>query len=289
MKLIIIILTLGLLTFKVNAQSYFNGRFQKFERSTAGHRYIFYDFDRTGSLMKVKYFAQNAYSQYLSWRSGKTILLVTAGAFSDSFEPNGRPVGLCVDNGVIVNRSADQVMDGMVIIYNGGDQIGGIAIVDMDINPVTVNGTDRYYPRTSETDKSRFLAWGEGQGVTLFQTQLVYSSDRTVHFPASRLYYGDQRERRFLATCRKSGVLHHVVIDAPDALELNLSASYAKRLLTENGYEEVIYILNLDTGCKNVLFVYDSSGLRDLRPGAVGCGERANINAATNLLVYYTE
>jgi len=275
-----------------NAQDYVGGRFTIKTYTHRDHTYTLYDFSRESNVIKAKYFAQNAYSQYINWKASKQILLVTAGAFSDSFTVNAKPVGLCVDNGVSVNKTPNQEMDGMVIIYNGGAQEGGVAVVDMDVNPVKVQEpigsttTVAYYPRSSSLDKVNFIKWGERNGVTLFQTQLVYSSDRYINF--GNLNYGNKRERRFLATCKKGGIVHHIVVDAPDELELNLSASYVKEVLDYAGFN-VLYIMNLDTGCKNILHVFNGRGLQNLNPSSTACRSDAQIERATNLLIYYKD
>ncbi|RYZ00279.1 MAG: hypothetical protein EOO11_02095 [Chitinophagaceae bacterium] len=288
----ILFLALGLcLCGTLQAQEYFSGKFRRKQYSNDGNTYTLYDFSREGNNMKAKYFAQNAYKQYDSWKTGKQILLVTAGAFSDKWTSDAIPVGLCVDNGSIVNRSPHSDMDGMVIVYNGGAQQGGVAVVDMDYNNVKVqdplgsSNTVSYAPRSSASDRVNFLNWGEKNGVTLFQTQLVYSSDRSSNF--SNPTYGNKRERRFLAICRKGGVVHHVVVDAPGSLELNLAASKAKGVLEYDGFS-VLYILNLDTGCKNLLHAYNGSYLENISP-STGCTPTPTLENATNLIVYYRD
>jgi len=268
----------------INAQSYFNGKFRKAAFTTNNYAYTFYDFSGEANV-KAKYFAQNAYSQYVNWKIGKQILLVTAGAFSDSWSADAKPVGLCVDNGKIVSRIPDQLMDGMVVVYN----TGSITVVDLDVNFVSVltdTGIISLSPRSSSFDRYKFLRWGQENNITLFQTQLVYSFVRTFNF--NNLYYGKKKERRFLAICKKGTMIHHVVIDGPDALELNLSASYAKATLEYDGFE-VHFIMNLDTGCKNILHVYNGSYLQNLDPSRSECKSEAQIEKATNLLVYYRD
>jgi hypothetical protein len=286
------IIYLALLTFlflphNIDAQRSFSGKFKKKAYTHYGHSYTLYDFSREGTVMRAKYFASNAYQQYLNWKSGKDILLVTAGAFSDSWAKDGKPVGLCVDNGRIVTRDIDGTMDGMVIVYNGAAQVGGIAIVDLDKKPVTVENPygsgnyETYYPRSYSSHRTSFLNWGDDAGVTLFQSQLVYSKDKSSNF--DNLYYGKKRERRFLAICKKNGVVHHVIVDAPDPLYLNQSAQYAKAVLDYDGFD-VLFIVNLDTGGKNILHAHDGYYLRNLNPNP-----DATIDEATNLIVYYME
>lgn len=279
-KLVFLIVLLLLSIGSMNAQqSFYGGKFRIQSYTNNGDSYIIYDFDRKEAKMRAKYFAQNAYSQFQSWKTGKNILLVTAGAFSTSFESYGIPVGLCVDNGKIVNRNMKSEMDGMVIVYNGGSQAGGIGIVDLDKGPVTVDGNVSYYPRTSASDRLKFLNWGRDNGLTLFQTQLVYSEKKSNNF--SNLYYGNKAERRFLAICKKRGKVHHVVIDAPSSQYLNVAAKNTKEVLEYDGFY-VMYILNLDTGGKNILKVNNGSYLQTIQ-------EVSPIKKATNLLIYYTE
>ncbi len=273
----------------VFSQSYFDGKFKQINESKGGDTYTLYDFSREGTVMKAKYFATNAYEQYEAWKSGKEILLITAGAFSDAWDSDAKPVGLCVDNGTTITKTANQTMDGMVIVYNGAAQAGGIAIVDLDAKPIKCETTygsgnyEYYRPRSSSSDKTNFLDWGSREGLTLFQTQLVYSKDKTTNF--SNLTYGDKRERRFLAICYKYGVVHHVVINAPSKEYLNVAAQNTKEILEENDFS-ILYILNLDTGAKNLLYAYNGNYLKDLKPEN---HEYAKIENATNLLIYYKD
>ncbi len=292
-KLIFLLTCIVILsTTLAQAQDLFNGRFRKMSYTHHDNTYTLYDFSRKGTSstnIKAKYFATNAYQQYLDWKSGKTILLVTAGAFSSGWDSSAIPVGLCVDNGKIINKTAKSEMDGMVIVYNGAAQQGGIVIVDLDKKPVVCEkpyGSGNYvsyYPRDSRTDAINFLDWGESEGLTLFQTQLVYSEKKSETENFGNLYYGDERERRFLAICTKNGVVHHVVVDAPDKQLLIQGTKYVKEVLDYDGFN-VLYILNLDTGDKNLLYVYNGNTLENLEPNS---NENAKIDKATNLLVYY--
>lgn len=271
--------------------SYFGGKFTIKKKTHSGHNFILSDFNREGysinrdsNAVKAKFFAQNAYNQYEKWKIGKEILLVTNGAFITSHSPSGVPVGLCVDNGTIVTRDVDSTMDGLVIFYNGGTQVGGIAVIDMDINPVKANGAS-YYLRKSSADRVNFLNWGQQNGLTCFQTQLVYSIDRPVNF--ANMNYGQKRQRRFLTICKTKpgGIIHHVIVDAPNPLELNVSASHAKSVLESEGFT-VSYILNLDSGAENILWAYNGASLYDYQPGK-DYGFDAKIENARILLVYY--
>ncbi len=286
---------LTLIVCSINAQStYHGGKLKIFTAYQGGNTYEIYDFtrdDSDGKQIKAKYFATNAYSQYLNWKSGKNIILVAPGAYSSTFDKTAKPVGMCVDNGTIVNRIIDDTMDGFVVIYNGGNLQGGIGVVDLDINGVktkeygTYGNITTYYPRTYSSDRTSLLSWGESNGLTLFQSHLVYSSDKTLSENFKNLYYGDQQERRFLATCKKGGVIHHVIVNGDNLQYLMLGARNAKNILEREGYY-IYYMLNLDRGGKDLLYVDKGWGLTNLYSSYQ---ENRKIENATNLIVYYLD
>jgi hypothetical protein len=271
----------------LHAQQYFGGRFVIKEGTNRGHLYRMYVFSKADNTIKAKYFAENAYAKYQSWKPGKNILLVTAGAFSDSFAVGGKPIGLCIDNGQIINKSPDPDMDALVMVYNQGAAKGNIWVADLDDAKMTVptdTGKILLTPRQSMADRVRLLNWGKRAGITLFQTQLLYAAGRAVNF--SPLTFGKKKERRFLALCKSGNQAVHIVVDAPALLQLNLSASYAKELLESEGYI-VAHLLNLDTGGKDILYVSNGRQLENKNPTAIN--SFAVIEKATNLLVFYKE
>lgn len=247
-----------------------------------------YDFSRrksrrTGQI-KAKYFAKNANSQFNEWKEGKKILFYCSGAFSESWDPNSPPLGVCVDNGNIVNRNLDSSMDGLVIVYNGGAQAGGIGVVNIDKDPVKVSqGGNFTYDLRNYSQKSSFLNWAASQDATVFQTQLMYTSKYGYGFNEStHLTYGSSAERRFLAICIKDGTVHHIVIDHPGGDYLNRSAKRVHSYLSESMGYNVIGLFNLDTGGKNIMRAYDDEGDTLSRTSL-------DTDEATNLLVYYVD
>lgn len=246
-----------------------------------------YDFSRrksrrTGQI-KAKYFAKNANHQFNEWKEGKQILFYCSGAFSESWDSDSPPLGVCVDNGVIVNRNLDSGMDGLVIVYNGGGQAGGIAVVNIDKDPVKVSqGGDFTYNLRNYAERSAFLNWAQSQDATVFQTQLMYTSKYGYGFEEStHLTYGSSAERRFLAICIKDGTVHHIVVDHPESDYLNRSSKRVHAYLSEQGYT-VVGLFNLDTGGKNIMRAYDDEGDTVSRTDL-------DTDEATNLLVYYVE
>lgn len=228
-----------------------------------------------GDDVKVKYFAQNAYSRYSTWKKDKNVLLVCSGAFSETWDVNSVPVGFTIDNGTVVNKSIDNVMDGFVIVF---EEL--IVALDLDYLESGIELEDgstlSLNPRTSESDKAIIKDMAVENSYTIFQTQMVYSQNKTTNF--INLLYGKQRERRYLALCTKGDNYYNIMVDAPGYLYLNESSKSAKDVLEYAGYT-VNYILNLDTGDKNICYVNQGGSL-------VSIGDD-DISKATNLIIFY--
>lgn len=270
----------------LQAQSYLKGSYVRSTVNYDGSTMIVSTFSRkktSKGKVKAKYFAQNANRQFANWRNDKRILYYCSGAFSESWNSNSPPLGICVDNGRIVNRNIDESMDGLVIVYNGGAQAGGIAVINLDKEKVNVNqGGRASYDLRDYSDRNAFLNWAASQDATVFQTQLMYSKSYGRGFSRSNLTYGEQAERRFLAICMKRGVVYHIVIDHPESDYLNRAAERViDYLRDEEGYE-LFGFFNLDTGGKNVMRAYDDRD-REVDNGPT------EVNEATNLLVYYVD
>lgn len=268
------------------AQSYLRGIYVRSAVEYEDTDMVIYHFSRKqagGKKIKAKYFAKDANEQFANWQRGKQVLFYCSGAFSESWDTNSPPLGICVDNGRIVNRNLDRDMDGLIIVYNGGAQAGGIAVVNIDEEKVRVSqGEKAEYDLRETEDRIKFLRWASNQSATVFQTQLMYTRSHGYGFPKQNLTYGDRAERRFLAICMKKGVVYHLVIDHPRSDYLNRSADRVVRYLTEELDFEIFGLFNLDTGGKNIMRAYDDDG------GELARGPKA-ANEATNLLVYYVE
>jgi hypothetical protein len=230
-----------------------------------------------GDDIKVKYFSRNSADRFMEWRDGKEVMLLCSGAFSETWEKNSKPVGLTIDYGQVINKDIDKVMDGLVTVNN----YGNVSVIDLDAvekglrdangDLVTID------PRGSYSDKITIMNIAEENDFTIFQTQLVYSKHKTSNFIP--LNYGKSRERRFFAICTKNNLTRNVIIDVPDLLPLNKSASYTKVVLEYAGYTPS-YILNLDTGDKNVF--YYRTDLKNI-------SSKGNnyLDDSTNLIVFY--
>ncbi len=265
---------------------YYGGLYKVESQHYSGSKFQVFDFSRAGTKIRAKYFAENAYSAYTNWKPNKKVLFACAGAFSTDFSNSGRAVGLTVDNGVIVNRNLDNNMDGLIIIYNGGAQVGGVAVVDLESRNgiVKVGGGNEEYNVRDFSDKIKFLKWAEKNDATVFQTQLMYSSTGGYGFSSNKTTYGNKSTRRFLAVVQENnGTVHHLIIDSPDDSDyLNNASKKAVQMLQNKMNYTVIGLMNLDTGGKDIMFAYDDNG-RTIDQA------RYPIHEATNLIVYYAE
>jgi len=267
--------------------SYYNGLYQIVQVNHEGTDFILYQFSRQGGRLKARYFAQNANYFFQQWKAGKQVLLVCAGAFSSSWETDAPPVGICVDNGQVVNRAVNNTMDGLVVIYNGGSGKGGVAMTNLEKEAITVaQGLSAPTPLWvhNTTDRMMFLNWAERESATVFQTQLMYSKSHGFGFDLyNHRYAGALATRRFLATAQKGNELFHLVIDMPHQADyLNNAAYKVVGMLQQQGFGTIWGLINLDTGGKDILQVYDPYGnlLHSTDKGT---------EVATNLLVYYYE
>lgn len=270
----------------VDAQIYLKGSYVRSDVAFEGSKFVIYNFSRkknSRGTVKAKYFAKNANQQFATWKNGKDILFYCSGAFSKTWDSDSPPLGICVDNGKIVNRNIDNRMDGLVIVYNGGKQAGGIAVINIEKESVTVNqgGKEVFNLRNSE-HRVRFLKWAESQNATVFQTQLLYTKTHGYCFPTYQLTYGNRAERRFLAICKRGDTVFHIVVDYPESDYLNRSAQKVIRYLSENLGYQIFGLFNLDTGGKNIMRAYNDNG-QELARGP------QDSNNATNLLIYYVD
>ena len=273
--LAITILTLLLSAAPASAQE-FDENFVHYSRVLLGRDYEVYAFNM-GYTVNAEYFAMEAQDRYENWYSNKTVMLACSGAFSETWDKDSKPVGMTVEDGVIKNRSLDPDMDALVIVVEG-------MVYAMDLDELQggfemEDGTFlQMNPRANYEDRQILLQAAEEGNYTIFQSQLVYSKDRNDNFYDLR--YGKKQERRFLATAYYEDNYYNIIIDAPAELELNLSAKFTLRVLEEIGYD-VEYIINLDTGGKNIFLVRESwDGL------TYKADDR--LEDATNLIVFYS-
>jgi hypothetical protein len=245
---------------------------------------------RKDNHVKVKYFAskENGVSvanRYMQWSQGKNIILYTSGAY---FGSNYIPVGICIDNGRIVNNDVVKTgLDALAIVY----QTGGIAVADLkqgNLNIVGSNGPIMVDVR-NPLDAQKFKSWAQTNNATVFQTHLLcYNNDLKIQ-PLSGGSSANTASRRFLAVCQdKQGAIQHVILNIKEPVTLYDGAKSIKDYLLHpsNVFNKLHFMINLEDGMQDIFESYDGHGNRDNRKYF---GGTSLLPDARNLLVYYYE
>lgn len=242
---------------------------------------------RSSKRVKAKYFAhkqtgQSVHDRYDDWRSDKSIILMSSGAYATGWgNSGGIPTGITVDNGKIVNRKLYEDMDGLVIV----EEVGGVRVSDLDAGDLSLQALGRgKRDLRSAQDRNAFLNWAVQQDATVFQTHLlIYKDELRVGDNGS----GKSARRKFLLLVMDDDVLYHVVFYLKNE-EYTLYDS-AKGLLSYFNSKgmNVIATVNLDTGDFDIIST--GGDVRDCSDHHI-TGTRNNLrDALTNMLVYHYE
>ncbi len=259
--------------------------------SDGGYTYNFVYMNRGSSKnrIKAKYFASKSNgatvsTRYNSWSQNKNMIVVSSAGYMDNcYDQSASPVGLTIDNGIVVNRNLAS-FDGLLIVY----ATGGIVATDLRKGDLTLQGSGitqgrKFNIRNSWTDRNDFIKWAQQHEATVFQTHLLIYKDQLA---IGKNAPSDPRERRFLAVGKDkiSGDLCHVVINLPEYSSLYNGASRTKKFLNDTGNMEITFMINLDTGCQDVCTLYNRDGsINTLIKG------QSLLGNAVNLLAYYYE
>ena len=259
------------------------------EVSTAiwnNEKYIMVSMNRDGDRIKAKYFAAKDYSgasvyqRFNNWSLGKSLVLVSSGTYmNDSYQP----VGLTIDNGIIVNRTLSNEFDGLVIVYaTGGVVVSNIADGNLSIK---CEGVDRKYDIRKALDRENFMECAQKVEATVFQTHLLAFKNELKIYPSPGCKLPPcERERRFLAVCKDDdGIVYHIIVHSPTPSTLYDGSRKVFKFLREyKDMKEVVFMINLDTGYQDVFQLYDDKG--NIRNDIRGMKD---LSVAVNLLVYY--
>ena len=243
--------------------------------SKYGHAVIFLR-GESNNRIKAKYFAEDAYNSYVKWKTGKDIVMISSGAYSTGWSSStDTPVGLCVDNGTIVNRNIEDKLDGLVIV----EAVGGIRVSDIDNKDLYLQSIDKKV--SPRDDRYLLLNWGADQNATIFQTHLLAYTDglRIDAYKSSK----STARRRLLVLGYFNGKLFHAIFHITQNVTLYQAADDVMKTMINMGVE-VVSVLNLDTGGYDILEVYDD--YRQKIPYIKGGVDKSK---ATNLLIYYYE
>lgn len=240
---------------------------------------------RDSNRVRAKYFAtadfngNNVFKRYQKWVTGKNVILVSSGTYMDY---DGVPVGLTVDNGIVVNKSLAKHFDGLVIVNaNGGIAVANLKLGDVKLKGEGVDSTKKYDLRKSAWDLQTFTKWAVSREATVFQSHLlVYNNKLDVAFLNASPAIAP---RRFLAIGKDSkGKVVHAIIQSSEYATLYDGSKKALEFLNQYKGMEVTCMINLDTGDQDVFRLYEKDG----SPNKMIKGEK-DLSVAVNLLAYY--
>lgn len=244
--------------------------------------------------IKSTYFAIDAFEKYEALKADNKIFLVAAASYTSSIHDElGKPVGFCSEEGQIHNKMPNDTMDGLVLINNQEDSNGDIEVVDLDedFDNCKVKACDMHSShlniRENPSDTYHFIKFIEQQKISSFQTHLVYTYHKSDEVNFSDLNHGsNDRGRRFLVIAEKDNVNHHLVVDHISVDYLMAAVKRSFDYIVSQNYS-IKYILNLDTGNKDIIHASNGSELENLRPNPrLGS---AVLERAASLIVYYSE
>jgi hypothetical protein len=225
-----------------------------------------------------KQFGKSIHDRYQEWKDGKKLVLSCSGAYTYS-KREEYPTGITVDNGNIVNRSIRDDMDALVLVY----ATGGIAVSDLDDGDLYLGSLQKRVNIRERNDKYEFLSWAEEEQATVFQSHLLAYTNKLRIGEESD---DDRAHRRILTLVKnEEGELFHVIFNIREDVAL-YDISYTLFHYLRNKKNEVIAMVNLDTGAYDILEVYDEEN--DKIEGIHG-DRSFSIRKATNLITYYYE
>lgn len=238
--------------------------------------------------VKVKYFAsqltqdKSVYDRYREWSKGRKIILYSSGTYHTH---DFKPCGLCIDNGTLINNSLRRDLGGLVIVQETGGMVATHLNDPNGINIEYKDGKKRNNLNiTNGLQQAEFIKWAKSEKATVFQTNMFYwKNNMTVFQGGSKT----EQERRFLAVAKIDGIVKHFIINLSGANTIyNATLKVINFLKKQEDADEIIFLLNLDTGMQDVYQVKTSNGSIDSRKGFSG---QLSIDKAVNLLVYYYE
>ena len=254
-----------------------------------GHNFSLIIMNRSGEHVKAKYFAVrdaagNVWQKYNQWQSNKVIITYASGAYSTDVTDTGIPVGLTMQDGTIMNRNIEMgKLDGLVIVY----ATGGVVATNLKDGNLRLDGKPRPYNlRGNSIDMNDFIVWAQANKATVFQTHLLAYSNQFLVSPTNSSN-NVQGPRRFLAVGKDAnGNTIHVIVHCPEACILYNGAKSAFDMLQSQLGLNIIWMINLDTGSKNISKCYKDRANQDDWAEFRG---NVSISEATNLIAYYIE
>jgi hypothetical protein len=248
--------------------------------------YSVVEMTRKDQRVKVKYFAdidasgKSVYNRYLEWSRNRSIICVSVGTY---FDDSGRPVGICIDDGRIINRTDEKKMDGLVIVY----KTGGIVATNIKEGNLTLqnsSGASTVLDLKNTLDRQKFFRWAEENDATVFQTHLLYYKNE-FKIGADNSSQ-TKRERRMLAVARDEDAnIRYYVVNLKSQNTLYNATKKIVSYLNEKT-DDIIYLINLDTGYQDAMQVRRPDGKVINEPAFTGV---ESLSVAKNLIAFYFE
>lgn len=257
--------------------------------------YAILKMSRKSDRVKVKYFSAKLYdgtavgTRYLNWSANKNVVAISSGTYMDNCLASiAKPMGLCIDDGNVVNNKVEDSYGGLIVVYATGGMVASavekadLTIKDKTRGSVTINIKNSF-------QKEQFINWAKEERATVFQTHLfVYKDEiRVFQNPNEKI---TNAPRRFLAVCKEEdGSVSHYIINLPYASTLYQGVVKAKDYLKNiEDVAQIVFMINLDTGCQNFYNVFNSDGSRKSERNFNGDPD-LTLNETANLLAYYYE
>lgn len=230
--------------------------------------------------VNAKYFAyktasNSVYDRYKIWRPSKNVVIMSSGAYAS----RNAPIGVTVDNGVIVNRGYDDKMDGLVIVY----ATGGIVVSNVEDGDLYLRALDKKIDVRNNYHRTEFLNWAKSERAAVFQTHLLAYKNRLRFYKDN----GESARRKFLvlATSSSGELFHMIYYTKGENYTLFEAANGALRHLNSKGMD-VTAIVNLDTGMFDILGTGEDT--RDCNDNLIS-GTTKDRSDMNSLLVYEYE
>jgi hypothetical protein len=255
-----------------------------------GETYAIEKMMRREGKVKVKYFAYkdgstSVYQRYKAWSANRRVIAVSSGTYMTTCNvATAQTVGLCIDNGRLVNNSLSDKMDGLIIVYPTGG-LAATNIKDGNLN-VRINGNDKVFDLRKQYDQIEFIDWAKSEQATIFQSHLfVYKNGLKITDNGSETAK-KLAPRRFLAVCSSGNDVIHYIVNLPAASTLYNGTVKALKYLNNLEQVNVVFMVNLDPGCQDVYKIFDKNGKEVTSKNFSGT---LDTSQAANLLVYYYE
>lgn len=290
-------LYLLILTFIISTNSFAQYDSHYVERKTvqiSGETISIQKLLRKNGKVKLKYFASKYYDgtsvfqRYSNWAKGRNIItLVSRGLMTDCDVNRGFPVGLCIDNGLVVNEQLYDNMDGLVLVY----ATGGAVATNLKNRDLSINFPDStrkvYDIKENAYHRAEFIKWAKENECSIFQSFLLaYKNEIKIDKNTSSPVVA---ARRFLAVCKRDNIIFHYILNFPSATTLYNSSIKAFNYLKEyEDVDEVVFLVYLDAGCHNLYKVFDKNGIELKDTDFTGYVPFSD-GTVSDLLVYYYE